>query len=198
MTDSSAQSRRDQIDPVVLTGGMSRRFGRDKLRERLDDGGMLIDRPVAALRAVFGPRVAIVGACDPLVRTRADRVIDDPYPGVGPIGGIVAALQDSPRDVFVLAGDLPAIEPAHIRQILGVARLSPGAHAVLGRTDRLEPLIGLYRRACLPVLLQRLERGERSLHDAIAAVHRRDVPLASEAAQNINTTVDWRRRFGRR
>ena len=198
MTDSSAQSRRDQIDPVVLTGGMSTRFGRDKLCERLDDGRMLIDRPVAALRAVFGPRVAIVGACDPLVRTRADRVIDDPYPGVGPIGGIVAALQDSPRDVFVLAGDLPAIEPAHIRQILGVAGLWPGAHAVLARTDRLEPLIGLYRRVCLPVLLQRLERGERSLHDAIAAVHRRDVPLASEAAQNINTTVDWRRRFGRR
>ena len=198
MTDSSEQTHHDRIDPVVLTGGMSTRFGRDKLRECLDGGGMLIDRPVAALRAVFGPRVAIVGACDPLVRTRADRVIDDPYPGVGPIGGIVAALQDSTRDVFVLAGDLPGIEPAHIRQILGVAGLSPGAHAVLGRTDRLEPLIGLYRRACLPVLLQRLEHGGRSLHDAIAADHRREVPLAFEAALNINTAADWRCRFGRR
>ena len=198
MTASNAQSDRDRIDPVVLTGGTSTRFGRDKLSERLDDGRMLIDQPVATLRAVFGPRVAIVGACDPLVRTRADRVIDDPYPGVGTIGGIVAALQDSTRDVFVLAGDLPAIEPAHIRQILAVARLSPGAHAVLARTDKLEPLIGLYRHACLPVLRQRLERGEHSLHDAIAAVHRQDVPLPLEAVENINTPGDWRGRIGRR
>src|SRR5262245_5365872 len=81
------------IHPVVLTGGRSTRFGSDKLRARLDDDGtLLIDRPIAALRAVFGPRVALVGDCDPAVAARADLIIRDLHPGRGPIGGILSAL----------------------------------------------------------------------------------------------------------
>ena len=41
-----------------------------------------------------------------LVAARADLHLPDRYPGVGPAGGILAALEQSPGDVFVLAGDL--------------------------------------------------------------------------------------------
>ena len=126
-----AATTRDDIDPFVLTGGRSSRFGRDKLLVSTRDGLLLIDHPIAALRSVFGPRVAIVGQCDSSLSARADRVIDDPYPGVGPIGGIVAALESTSRDVFVLAGDLPGIESGHVRQIFDIAKVSPNAHAVL-------------------------------------------------------------------
>ena len=54
----------EEIQPIVLVGGSSRRFGRDKLREPVagPDGsvGWLVDRPIAALRGVFG-RVVMGG-----------------------------------------------------------------------------------------------------------------------------------------
>src|SRR5262245_59553696 len=82
----------DVFQPIVLVGGKSTRFGRDKLREVVGDG-WLVDRPIAALREVFGARVAVVGECDDEVAQRGDRVITDRFPGVGPIGGIVSALE---------------------------------------------------------------------------------------------------------
>ena len=56
----------DLIQPVVLVGGKSRRFGRDKLREPIGESRAewLVDRPIRALREVFGARVAVVGECD--------------------------------------------------------------------------------------------------------------------------------------
>ncbi len=80
------------IQPIVLVGGSSRRFGRDKLREPLG-GGWLVDRPIAALREVFGGHVRLVGACHPEVARRGDGVIPDSHPGTGPVGGIVSALE---------------------------------------------------------------------------------------------------------
>jgi molybdopterin-guanine dinucleotide biosynthesis protein A len=186
------------IDPFILTGGQSSRFGRDKLLEPAGHGKRLVDLPIAALNTVFGHRVALAGHCDSSIHAHAARVIDDPYPGVGPIGGLIAALESTTNDIFVLAGDLPNITPGHIRQIIKVARLSPSMLAVLARTESVEPLIGLYRNACLPILKQRLEQGLPSLHDAIPANKRELVPLPFEAAENINTQDNWRSRFGQR
>ena len=81
------------VQPIVLVGGKSRRFGRDKLREPWgSDGRVLVQYPIEALRGVFGRRVKLVGACDPTVEQLADGVIADLHPGVGPMGGIVSAL----------------------------------------------------------------------------------------------------------
>lgn len=186
------------IDPFVLTGGKSARFGRDKLLAPAGSGKLLIDFPIATLRNVFGHRVALAGHCDSSIHARADSVIDDPYPGVGPIGGIIAALESTTHDIFVLAGDLPNIETSHVRQILDIAKLSPNALAVLARTDAIEPLIGLYRSACLPLLKDRLEHNLPSLHDAIPTHQRELVPIPFDAADNINTQDNWRSRFGQR
>lgn len=172
--------------PIILAGGKSRRFGRDKLREPYDSG-WLIDRPIAALRAVFGPCVAIVGDCDAAVAARADRHIPDRYPGQGPIGGILTALESG--DAFVLPGDCPAITPPTIRAILARAEQSPDALAILAQTSRIEPCIGLYRRGCVGALRAALT-GTRALHDAIPATHLVLVPIPPDQAVNINTPGD--------
>jgi molybdenum cofactor guanylyltransferase len=142
--------RVDEIQPIVLVGGASRRFGRDKLLEPLEHGDRderLVDRAVAALRGVFGARVAAVGRCDPAVAARFDRVIEDRYPGMGPAGGIVSALLQTGGPVFVLAGDLPGITVAAVRAVCEVSRspLAARALAVLAYSTALEPCVGLYR-----------------------------------------------------
>ncbi|VAX36403.1 Molybdopterin-guanine dinucleotide biosynthesis protein MobA [hydrothermal vent metagenome] len=187
------------IQPAVLAGGRSRRFGRDKLVEPLHDA-LLIDHPIRTLREVFGPRVGIVGECAPRVASRADMVIPDPYPGIGPIGGLLAALEYARGPVFLLAGDLAAITPETIRRILAAAA-APGEEeageaesveplAIIAATDRPQPCIGLYRPQAAAYLRRALSDERFALRHAIPAAHVRLVEVAAEAARNINRPDD--------
>jgi molybdenum cofactor guanylyltransferase len=193
------------IQPIVLVGGRSSRFGRDKLREPVPGRSdqQLVDRPIAALREVFGPRVALVGECHVDVRSRADFVLDDPYPGVGPAGGILAALEHTGGAVFVLPGDSPGITPATVRAILAAAEENPEAWAVVAATARaeseaglhIEPCIGVYRPGAAATMRAALGAGCRSLYAMIPPDQRGTVEIPSIAAANINTVDalhDWK------
>jgi molybdopterin-guanine dinucleotide biosynthesis protein A len=196
-----------EIQPVVLVGGKSRRFGRDKLKEVVGAGGVwLVDRPLGALRAVFGARVAVVGECDGAVAARADMVIADTRTGVGPIGGILSALEGSGRDVFVLAGDLLNVDEGVVRAVLARAGEERGAVAVLAETEersdaerrgtqgrgtqprgtQIEPCIGLYRRGAMVHLARQLESGRRSLFDAVPGALVARVAIGAREAWNVN------------
>lgn len=186
------------IQPIVLTGGRSVRFGRDKLREVVRAGNgsepdrWLVDAPIGALREVFGPRVAAVGACDAEVAARANLVIADRYPGAGPAGGILSAIEARPSGgVFVLAGDLLLVTPAVVRAVLAAAAHSPDALAVLARTDRslVEPCIGLYRADAAPYLRAVVQSGA-PLHGAIPVERRIGVAIDDGPARNVNTPDD--------
>lgn len=181
------------IQPIVLVGGQSLRYGRDKLREPVGLSGeeWLVDRPIGALREVFGPRVALVGECDPAVAARGDLLLADQYPGAGPAGGILAALEQVTGDVFVLAGDLPNISALTVRAILRTAATSDGdavpPWTVLAQSGGVQPCIGLYRRAILPLLAERLRLGRRSLHDLVPAARQHLVAVDAREVLNVNT-----------
>ncbi len=179
--------------PVVLTGGRSTRYGRDKLREPLD-GRLLVDVALGALREVFGAPVGVAGDCHPEIAARADLVIPDREPGLGPIGGIVAALEHplASEGVFVLAGDLSSIGAAEVRAIWAAAEHETDAWATLADSGRLEPCIGVYRSAALPTLRERLASGRRSLHDALPAERVRRVRVGAERVRNVNEPGDLR------
>lgn len=179
----------EPIRPIVLVGGRSRRFGRDKLREPLGEG-WLVDRPVAALRDVFGPRVAAVGACDPEVSRRADGVIEDRYPGVGPVGGIVSALEQSGAAVFVLAGDMPLVTAAVVREVLRGAAAHRNAWAVLAGCGFAEPCVGVYRQAALGTLLSVLRAKRYRLRDALPKERVAVVSVPEGALVNANRPED--------
>jgi molybdopterin-guanine dinucleotide biosynthesis protein A len=187
------------ILPVVLAGGKSRRFGRDKLAEPWPDaasGSVLVDVPIRALREVFGPRVCLVGPCDPSLRTRADGHIDDLFSGAGPLGGIVSALSSAQARgmaaVFVLAGDLPHIGPAVIREVLKAADAAPDAPAVLASSGGLQPCIGLYRAGILENLRAaiRPEQRSASLASMLPGLGVAAREIDASAAANANTPAD--------
>lgn len=178
----------DACQPIVLVGGKSRRFGRDKLIEPVGDAPM-VARPIRALRAVFGPRVAIVGQCDPRVRELADLAIDDPYPGTGPAGGILAALKHARSPVFVLPGDLPAITPETILAITSAAESAPNAQVCMGHTDRPQPCIALYQPGAADAIREAMLSG-RKLHLALPEAQQRLVPIHESHARNVNRPTD--------
>lgn len=107
---------------AILAGGQSRRFGSDKA-EALIDGLRLIDRVAGALSRQTAALI-VCGRDDPAFRCIPDR----PEAGLGPLGGLCAALHHAaahgydavlstgcdapnlPMDLAeVLAGDGPAI-----------------------------------------------------------------------------------------
>ncbi len=184
----------EAIQPVVLVGGRSRRFGRDKLREPVAGAQgevWLVDRPIQALAAVFGARVAAVGACDPEVAGRAHLVIEDRYPGAGPIGGVVSALEGAGTAVFVLPGDLPRVTAEAVRLVLAAAGEAGDAAAVLaGSAEAPEPCFGVYRLAALPYLKRAMEEGRHALREALPAEMVRFVSAPEECVVNANTPAD--------
>jgi molybdopterin-guanine dinucleotide biosynthesis protein A len=186
----------ERIHPIVLVGGQSRRFGRDKLREPWKGslgGEWLIDQPIRALRQVFGSRVRLVGNCHPSLLARADSHTPDRYPGAGPLGGIITALEAAAGDIFVLAGDLAHITPAEVRAVVEGALAEPDRQAAVACASELEPCIGLYRLSALGALIDQLARGELAVHRALARLSFLQVSIAPEAAQNANRVQDLAR-----
>ena len=175
------------VQPIVLVGGKSRRFGRDKLREPWGEPGeVLVQRPIEALRSIFGPRVKLVGECDPSILPLADGIIPDKHAGVGPMGGFVSALLHWGGPVFVLAGDMPSFAASDGWSILHAAELRRDCLAVLAATDRPHPCAGFYLAAALPVLSDCLARGDYRLATAIPERATLMVLVAAGSVTNLN------------
>lgn len=184
----------ERPQPIVLVGGRSRRFGRDKLREPCSGsaGGLwLVDQPRLVLRELLGPPVWAVGDCDALVAARFDVHLPDTHPGAGPAGGILAALENLGAAVFVLSGDLPAISAADLAPILREAAANTDADAVIAQADRVEPCVGIYRPSCIPALRDALTpAGSESLRSVLSRLAVLAVPLGPGSTRNINRPGD--------
>jgi molybdenum cofactor guanylyltransferase len=133
---------------VVMAGGAARRFGRDKVFERVGERRM-IDAAVASLRdaeritVLLGSpeRASIVaGALPP-----GCAALPDDHPGHGPLGGLATALRLRPDGwTAVLAADLPLVPRSWWPWLAG--HHVGGAVAIVPRQPdgRWEPLAALY------------------------------------------------------
>jgi molybdopterin-guanine dinucleotide biosynthesis protein A len=188
------------IVPAVLAGGRSERFGRDKLLADVD-GRPMVAAPIAALREVFGPRVVVVGPCDPAVRALGDSWLADDHPGTGPMGAIATVLDRLGQPTMVLAGDLPAMDAAAVRRLADAFLADPAAAVVLATSGkhpdlREHPCAALYGLPMLATLESGLRRSRFSLREAIgtlpaSAVVR--VPLPERTLANINDPAELAR-----
>lgn len=184
------------LTAVVLAGGQSRRFGSNKLVAHVGDprgDERLVDRPLRALSAVFGSRVVLAGHSAGVL-DRAWATLPDRTTGMGPLGGILTALEAFPKGVFVLAGDLPDITPRSIETICRHVHVGRPA-AVLARTDRVEPCIGIYLPAARPWLAAAADRCAKGLampplHSVIPPRLRVEVAIATAEARNVNHPED--------
>lgn len=172
---------------AVLAGGQSRRFGSDKALAVLDD------RPlIAHAAAALEPYVDTVAICG---RAFAPYLAlpDRPAPGLGPLGGLAAALRhaaDNGFDLVISIGcDVPAL-PAELVDAL-IAAGAPFAVRAL-------PICGLWRASDADRLDSHLtSTDDRSMRNWLAACGGQwfdgDIPLA-----NINTPDDLAALIARR
>ena len=187
-----------QLTAAILAGGQARRFGGINKGTLPLGGAHIVDRQLAALRAVAGS-VFVVGAAAPVWSARGLTVVPDEIPGMGPLGGIYTAIVRSPSDrTLVVACDMPFLSAEVLVRMAAI----DDADLVIPKSARgHEPLCAIYTRACLPDIRARLARG---------ALQARRLPLGLRIAEigpdllgmderlfvNVNTPHDYERAKG--
>ncbi|MCC6621913.1 MAG: molybdenum cofactor guanylyltransferase [Deltaproteobacteria bacterium] len=134
---------------VILAGGRSSRFGRDKARVEVRGTPSLARVRAAAQQAVG-----------------AERVVVHDEPAGGPLGAILESFGRWPgRDLIVLACDVPLIDAETIRVL--AAPLDDGDARVARVEGRAQPLAAHYRTSAEVPLRAAWDAGERSIVRAL-------------------------------
>lgn len=146
---------------AVLTGGRSRRYGRNKALE-IFKGKRLIDRAVEDLGTFCAPVLVVANNLE-LYRDVRATLVQDIVPQQGPLAGIYTALLFSPGEwLFVKAVDMPFFV-RELAAMMCAARDEASEVVVPIRDGFWEPLFALYHRRCIPVIADAIERGERQV-----------------------------------
>lgn len=165
-------------------------MGRDKALVPVD--GLPMAQRVAASM--------IQGGCDPVVLVGGDAaglgqfglvVLDDRWPGQGPLGAIITALDHTGVPTLVAACDLPWLDAATVRSLTQLREAtSEWADVVLATTDRDEPMCACWMPSALQTLQLQFDAGQRAIQGAIESLRVLRLPVARAALRNVNTPDD--------
>jgi molybdopterin-guanine dinucleotide biosynthesis protein A len=169
------------VSAVVLAGGASTRFGRDKLAERPSPNGpSLLERSVGSVREVAADVVVALAPDDERALPDGARRARDAARYDGPLAGLAAGLAVAREPlVVVVAGDMPTLQPTVLAALVRALAAGSADAAALRHRGRAQPLpIAVRDGAALPVVDQLLAEGERRLG---AVLERLTVRLLDEA-----------------
>ena len=155
------------ITGIILAGGKSLRFGRNKALEKIA-GMTLVERVITRLTPITA-RIVLVTDRDNgrLSEIKSTEAVTDIYPARGPLGGIYTGLSASNTAAnFVVACDMPFLNTVLLSYMVGI---STGFEAVIPRwpNNQIEPLHGIYSLSCIPVMKKRLENNQLSISECL-------------------------------
>lgn len=178
----------------ILAGGQGLRMGTDKAL--LTFGGRtLLERAIAVLGRVCD--VAIIG--DPAKFSHYGNVIEDVYPGRGPLAGIHAALAHSSAELnLVLAVDMPSVSTELLAFLFASAASTDALVTVPHSARGFQPLCAVYRRPFAMAAEKALKAGKNKIDAVFATIPIRVIEseeLASagfpdQVFLNLNTPED--------
>ncbi len=150
----------------LLAGGQSSRMGRDKAFLKLE-GLTLVERGLETLQQICAP-IAIVGNTPQLAEY--GRVLPDAVAGCGPLGGIVAALEDSEAQWnVILAVDIPFLPAAVLERLLTIVETTDAAAIIPTVEGFPQPLCAVYSSSALPKLRESFDAGQWKVMAAVRA-----------------------------
>ena len=180
---------------AVLAGGRSRRYGEDKAAVSVA-GTPMLERAITALAGAVDSVVVV--SSRPVPTPPGAQVIPDRHDGIGPMGGLHAALLEASErgldGAFVLACDLPLVTGDVVRAV--VAEAAQGGRACAPtRGSGIEPLCSVWHTDVLDEVESRIASASLSLHGLFDAVDGRRVEAfetfdPSSAFLNVNTPDD--------
>jgi molybdopterin-guanine dinucleotide biosynthesis protein A len=147
---------------AVLAGGESRRFGQDKAHAMLA-GKPLVSHVVETLETLFEDVLIVTN--EPVSFEPFDvTVVTDIVRGAGSLGGLLTALVHARAErCFVVACDMPFLNPALIRRMLG--RCQGFDVVVPSVQSRMQPLHAIYSRRCIGPIQEMIAQREFRIFD---------------------------------
>ncbi len=193
---------RPRIAGAVLAGGQSRRMGRDKALVEVG-GRAMADLVVAAVaNAGIEPVIVVGGPREGRPAVDAPQV-EDRYPGDGPLGGVLTALEHftasvavPPAGIAVVACDLPLLDASVLDPLIDAfCRSLTGdggrrCDVVVARAGRVHPACAVWSPTAVPRIQAAFDGGERSLHRAIAVLDAVIVDVPAAPLHNVNSPDD--------
>lgn len=157
-----------EIGGLILAGGVSRRFGKNKAMSEYK-GQTLIERIFNAIRPLFS-EILISSNHTGLYDFLGVPVCRDIYPGMGPLAGIQSGLEHtSKKAVFVVACDMPYINPALINHMCGLLN---GYDVVVPFINGFyEPLFAVYSKKCLLPVTKMLSLNQRKINKLYSIIN---------------------------
>jgi len=137
------------ISGVILAGGKSRRYGKNKALVKID-GTPLIERVVRVMQSVFQDLILITNTPNEYAYLKIP-MYEDLIKGLGPLGGILTGLTAISSEMgFFVACDMPALNR---ELICYMVEKSEGFDVVVPRMyGKMETLHAIYSRGCLPAI----------------------------------------------
>ena len=181
---------------VILTGGASRRMGRDKAM--LPVGGKtMLQYLIDKYSEVLGPVAVSVNNAGRFPFEGAVEIADK-YPDMGPLNGIVSAFSETESDcIFMTGTDLPFGDPKLVKKLYSL--MGDADACILRRGKKgFEPLFAIYRRSCGSKASACLAEGRKSIRDLLDSVNVRYVEPEEvnefdldRILMNVNTAEEY-------
>jgi molybdopterin-guanine dinucleotide biosynthesis protein A len=190
----------------VLAGGGSTRFGRDKALVTFGDTPLLLR--IANLLQICTDKVTIVADVQKYGHLGPQlEILQDRWPGEGPLGGIITALQHTAATApqyqwnLILSCDMPFLTAEWLKFLVNRARASaPEIQVILPHsTHGPEPLCACYRTTAAEPLKNVFDSGVRKVTHALQQVRTevldesvwKRFDSAGRLFWNMNTPADF-------
>jgi molybdopterin-guanine dinucleotide biosynthesis protein A len=153
------------ISAVLLTGGQSRRMGRDKATIPFR-GKPLWQIQLDLLHKLQPAEVFVSARTDPAWRPPNVTFVPDEPPSRGPLSGVTATLaRIRSSHLLVLAIDMPFMNEKHLRYLCDQIEPGRGVLSMIG--DRAEPLAAIYPIEARVDFIKALSRVDFSMQTLI-------------------------------
>jgi molybdopterin-guanine dinucleotide biosynthesis protein A len=183
------------VSTIILAGGASRRFGRDKALAVVPATGLTMIETAVQLGHDLGGPVYVSGTRRATPELTVQWV-EDERPGAGPLGGAVSALERVQTGLaVVLAVDQPWLTVGLLTRLVDLARQTD-AIVAFEREGLVHPMPFVISIAsAASALLQAWHGGERSLLAGMKAAGLKTVSL-DPASEPLLRDVDFPGEFG--
>jgi molybdopterin-guanine dinucleotide biosynthesis protein A len=147
-------SRPKGIPGIILAGGKSSRYGRNKALIEMN-GIRLIERVIGVMEPVFEHLIIITNTPQEYAYLQLP-TYEDLIKGLGPLGGIFTGLEAISDEVgFFVACDMPFLNSELIRHMVETRE---DFDAVVPRIDwKIETLHAIYSKGCLPAIRELID-----------------------------------------
>ena len=142
------------ITAIVLAGGKSNRYGRNKALVEMD-GIRLIERVIGVVEPIFEHLLIITNTPQDYAYLKLP-MVEDLIKGLGPLGGIFTGLQTiSDEAGFFVACDMPFVNAELIHHMADVME---DFDAVVPKVDwKIETLHAIYTKSCIPAIKELID-----------------------------------------